>query len=78
MAEEKPVLDRTSMMTLEKEHLVRLLELSMKGQQATATNMLQMTELMKQADAAMLQMKDRISELETENNALRSAAGCKQ
>jgi hypothetical protein len=76
MAETKPVLDRTSMMTLEKDHLVRLLELSMQGQQATAANMLQMTELMKKADVAMRQMKDRISELEAENKALRSATGC--
>jgi cell division protein FtsB len=76
MAEEKPVLDRKSMMTLDKDHLVRLLELSMKGQQATAANMLQMTELMKQADVTLRQLKDRVAELEAENNALRSATGC--
>jgi cell shape-determining protein MreC len=77
MADEKPVIDRTSMLTLDKEHLVRLLELAVKGQQATAANMLQMTELMKKADATLRQMKGRIAELETENQTLRSSLGCK-
>ena len=66
------VLDRTSMLTLTKEHLVSLLELAVKGQQDTLANMTTMVKLMRDADAAIKRLRDEVAALKAENAVLRS------